>query len=180
MAGDKETGACVMQMEAGLDTGPVLSRVATPIGPEDTAATLHDRLAEQGAPQMVETLTKLDAGEITPEPQPENGVTYASKIDKGEARIDWSLPSDVVDCHIRGLSPFPGAWCEIDGQRVKVLLSQAETGSGDAGTALDDALLIACGSGAVRLLRLQKAGKGPVGVADFLNGTPVPKGTSLT
>lgn len=179
MAGDAETGATVMQMDVGLDTGDVLAEARTPIGPDDTAATLHDRLAEIGAPLMVETLAALDAGRITPCPQSAHGVTYASKIDKAEARIDWSRPASELDCHIRGLSPFPGAWCEIAGERVKVLLCHPADGSGAPGMALDDRVLIACGTGAIRLQRLQRAGKSATDAADFLNGLPVPAGTIL-
>ena len=180
MAGDAETGVGVMQMEAGLDTGPVLAEARTPITPDDTAATLHDRLAEIGAPLMVETLAGLAGGTVTPKPQPEDGVTYAAKILKDEARIGWNRTAAEVDAHIRGLSPFPGAWCEIDGQRVKVLLSQVEDGAGAPGTTLDDALLVACETGAVRLLRLQRAGRGPADAGDFLRGFPIAKGIALS
>ncbi|MEM7189867.1 MAG: methionyl-tRNA formyltransferase [Pseudomonadota bacterium] len=179
MAGDAETGVAVMQMEAGLDTGPVLAEARTPIGSGDTAATLHDRLAEIGATLMVETLTALDAGDVKPAPQPEAGVMYASKIDKAEARIDWTRPAAEVDCHIRGLAPFPGAWCEIGGQRVKLLMSSVEAGSGAPGEALDDRLLIACSQGAVRLKQVQRAGKSAADAATFLQGFPVPEGTML-
>ena len=179
MAGDVETGVAAMQMEAGLDTGPVLAEVRTPIAVDDTAATLHDRLAALGAPLMVETLARLAAGDLVPRPQPACGATYAAKITKDEARIDWTRPAVEVDAHIRGLSPFPGAWGEIAGQRVKVLLSRAEAGSGAAGTALDDALLVACGQGAVRLLRLQRAGRGVAGAQEFLRGFAVPAGARL-
>ena len=180
MAGDRETGVSVMQMEAGLDTGPVLTEARTPIGSEDTAATLHDRLAEIGAPLLVETLPALEAGTITPHPQPVEGVTYSAKITKDEARIDWSRPAAQVDAHIRGLSPFPGAWCEIDGQRIKVLLSRVEQSAGGVGTVLDDALLIGCAEQSVRLLRLQRAGRGAAEAGDFLRGFPVEAGTALT
>lgn len=180
MAGDAETGVAVMQMEAGLDTGPVLAEARTPIGPEDTAATLHDRLAGMGAALMCDTLAEIEAGRAVPPPQPEEGVTYAHKIDKAEARIDWNRPAHEVDWHIRGLSPFPGAWCEISGERVKVLMSRVEDGSGPAGTALDDTLLIACGEGAVRLTRLQRAGKGAADADVFLNGFPVGAGAVLS
>ena len=179
MAGDGETGVCVMQMEAGLDTGPVLARVATPIGPDDTASSLHDRLASLGAPLMATTLSDLDAGLVKAQPQSEVGVTYAAKIDKTEARVDWARSATEVDRLIRGLSPFPGAWCEFGGQRVKLLMSRVEEGSGAPGVALDDRLSVACGSGAVRLLRLQRAGKGPADASAFLNGGAVPAGTIL-
>ncbi|MDE4174152.1 methionyl-tRNA formyltransferase [Phaeobacter sp. PT47_59] len=177
MAGDAETGICIMQMEAGLDTGPVLLRQATPIGAEETTAQLHDRLSDMGAGLIVEALALLP--DLTPDVQPEEGVTYASKIDKGEAQIDWSQPAEEVDRKIRGLSPFPGAWCEVDGQRVKLLASRLADGSGEAGEVLSDSLTVACGSGAVELLRLQRAGKGAQDRDVFLRGFPVAKGTRL-
>lgn len=177
MAGDRETGVCIMQMESGLDTGPVLMRRATEIGAHETTADLHDRLSRMGADLIVEALARLP--ELTPRPQPENGVTYADKIDKSEARIDWSRPAEDVDRQIRGLSPFPGAWTEIQGQRVKVLGSRLGTGRGAAGEVIDDALTVACGSGAVELLRLQRAGKAPQDRESFLRGRPVPRGTRL-
>ena len=179
MAGDTDTGVCVMQMEAGLDTGPVLARQATPIGPEDTAETLHDRLTEIGASLMTKTLVALAADTITAVPQPEAGVTYAAKIDKSEARIDWTRGAADLDAHIRGLSPFPGAWCEIGGERVKLLMARPEDGTGLPGEALDDHLLVACGTGALRLLTLQRAGKGPMDAGTFLRGRPVPSGVRL-
>jgi len=181
MAGDSATGVCVMQMEAGLDTGPVLARKATPIGPEDTAKTLHDRLAGIGAPLMVETLAALAAGEVSPTPQPATGVTIAAKIDKAEARVDWTRNAAALGAQIRGLSPFPGAWCEIGGERVKLLMARPEAGTpgGVPGEVLDDRLLVACGAGAVRLLSLQRAGKGAMDAAAFLQGFPVPCGARL-
>ncbi|MBY8976531.1 methionyl-tRNA formyltransferase [Rhodobacteraceae bacterium NNCM2] len=178
MAGDAESGVCVMQMEAGLDTGPVLAREATPIGAEDTAVTLHDRLAAISARLIVKTLPILD--DLTPEVQAEDGVTYAAKIDKAEARIDWTLPASKLSAHIRGLSPFPGAWCEIGGQRVKVLMAVVEEGAGRPGAVLDDRLLVAAGAGAVRLTRLQPAGKGAMEAAAFLSGRPVKLGEVLS
>jgi methionyl-tRNA formyltransferase len=177
MAGDAETGICIMQMEAGLDTGPVLLRQSTPIGAEETTAGLHDRLSEMGAGLIVEALARLP--ELTPEVQPDEGVTYAAKIDKGEAQVEWSKPAQEVDRKIRGLSPFPGAWCEINGQRVKLLASRLAKGIGEAGEVLDDSLTVACGSGAVELLRLQRAGKGAQDRDVFLRGFPVAKGTRL-
>jgi methionyl-tRNA formyltransferase len=179
MAGDPETGVCVMQMEVGLDTGPVLACEHTPIGPEDTAATLHDRLAKLGAPLMVETLAALEAGEASPTPQPEAGATYAAKIGKPEARIDWNRSATELDAHIRGLSPFPGAWCEVAGERVKLLMVRPVDGSGALGEVLDDRLLVACGSGALRLVTLQRAGKGPMDGDTFLRGFAVPRGARL-
>lgn len=183
MAGDTQTGVCVMRMEAGLDTGPVHACATTPIGPQDTAGTLHDRLSAMGAKLMAETLPRIADGSAPARPQPQDGTTYAAKIDKAEARIDWSRPARDVDRHIRGLSPFPGAWCEADGTRVKLLLCET-AGSNPAGappgTVLDDRLTIACGTGAVRIHRLQRAGKPAGDTADILRGWPVPAGTTLT
>ena len=177
MAGDATTGICIMQMEAGLDTGPVLLREETPIGATETTEALHDRLSEMGARLIVSALATLP--DLTPEVQPEAGVTYASKIDKAEAQIDWRAPAEEVDRKIRGLSPFPGAWFEETGQRIKVLASRLAPGSGAAGAVLDDHLTVACGTGAVELLRLQRAGKGAQDRETFLRGYALPKGTRL-
>lgn len=177
MAGDKETGVSIMQMEAGLDTGPVLLCEAVSIGAEDTAATLHDRLSALGARLIVQALASLDT--LTPQPQPDTGVTYADKIDKAEARIDWTAPAQVVDAHIRGLSPFPGAWTEIGGERVKLLASRLAEGQGTPGEVLDDALTVACGEGAVQILRLQRAGRAAQDADAFLRGMPLPPGTRI-
>ncbi|MEM9045654.1 MAG: methionyl-tRNA formyltransferase [Pseudomonadota bacterium] len=178
MAGDAETGVCVMQMEAGLDTGPVLARQVTPILPDDTALLLHDRLAEISAKLIVDTLLKLDS--LPAAPQDETGVTYAAKIDKSEARIDWTRPAVDLSAHIRGLSPSPGAWCEIDGGRVKVLLAETEAGSGAPGTVLDDRLLIACGEGALRLKQVQPAGKAAMATSAYLSGRSVLSGSVVS
>ncbi len=177
MAGDAETGVCIMQMEAGLDTGPVVLREAIAIGGEETTAHLHDRLSALGATLIVQALDALD--QLTPEPQPETGVTYAAKIDKAEARIDWTRPAAEVDRQIRGLSPFPGAWFEHAGQRIKALGSTLVTGAGAAGEVLDADLHVACGEGAVALTRLQRAGKGAQDVDVFQRGAQVAKGTIL-
>ncbi|WP_407493947.1 methionyl-tRNA formyltransferase [Pseudooceanicola sp. MF1-13] len=177
IAGDGETGVCIMQMEAGLDTGPVLLREALEIGAEETTAELHDRLSVMGARLIVEALAQLD--DLTPEVQPEEGVTYAHKIDKAEARVDWSKPAEEVDRLIRGLSPFPGAWVEVEGERLKLLGSRLADGSGAPGEVLDDALSVACGTGAVQLTRLQRAGKGAQDATEFLRGRAVPKGAVL-
>jgi len=177
MAGDTQTGVCIMQMEKGLDTGPVLLRDETDIMATDTTAVLHDRLSDMGAKLIVKVLDELP--NLTAVVQAEEGVTYAAKIDKAEAKIDWSKPAAEVDRLIRGLSPFPGAWFEVDGQRVKVLNSALAKAQGQAGTVLDDALTIACGDGAVQLLRLQRAGKGAMEATDFLRGMPLPKGRQL-
>jgi methionyl-tRNA formyltransferase len=179
MAGDSETGVQVMRMEEGLDTGPTLATFRTPIAFDDTTGTLHDRLAENGARLMVETLAELERGEAVETPQASEGVTYAHKITAAETRIDWSRPAREIDCMIRGLSPFPGAWCELNGARVKVLQSRLGQGSGAPGEALDDALLIACGAGAVRLLSVQREGRAPLDADAFLRGNPVTAGTRL-
>lgn len=177
MAGDAETGICIMQMEAGLDTGPVLLREATAIGAEETTGQLHDRLSQMGARLITVALSRLD--DLVLEVQPSEAVTYAAKIDKAEAAVDWTRPAVEVDRLIRGLSPFPGAWTEIEGQRVKLLGSRLAEGSGAAGEVLDNTLRITCGTGAVQLLRLQRAGRGAQDTAEFLRGMPVPQGTRL-
>jgi methionyl-tRNA formyltransferase len=183
MAGDAETGVAVMQMEAGLDTGPVLAEARTGIAPEDTAGTLHDRLAAMGAPLMVRTLAALEEGRIVPRPQRSEGVTYAAKIDKADAQIDWTRGSVELDRHIRGLSPAPGAWTEIGAERVRVLMCWPEPGQGASqtppGTTLDDRLLVACGEGALRLARLQRPGRAAADASELLRGFPVPAGTRL-
>lgn len=177
MAGDTETGVCIMQMQEGLDTGPVLLRRATPIGPEETTAQLHDRLSKMGVELIVDTLEQIDT--LVPEPQPEDGVTYAHKIDKSEARVDWARPAVEVDQLIRGLSPFPGAWTMHGEERLKLLSSRVVDGVGQPGEVLDDHLRVACGDGAVELLRLQRAGKGAQDRETFLRGHPIPKGALL-
>lgn len=177
MAGDAETGVCIMQMEAGLDTGPVLLRQATAIGAADTTGALHDRLSLLGASLIVRALGELDV--LTPVAQPEEGVTYAEKIDKSEARVDWNRPAVEVDRQIRGLSPFPGAWTLIGGERVKLLGSVLSNGQGPAGTAIDDAFTIACADGAVTITRAQRAGKAAQDADTFLRGMIVSKGTRL-
>lgn len=179
MAGDVETGVCAMRMTEGLDEGPVYARVSTPIAADETMASLHDRLARLGAELMLDTLGALEAGAATATPQPEAGAVYAKKIDKSEAAIDWTRPAEEIDRQIRALSPTPGAWFLRDGERVKALLGAPERMGaqlGPPGDALDDAGLIACGSGALRLLRLQRAGRGPVDIADYLRGAPLSRG----
>jgi len=171
MAGDAETGISIMQMEAGLDTGPVLLSQAIPIGPEDTTGDLHDSLSRMGARLIVRALSDLD--DLRPVPQPDAGVTYAEKIDKAEARIDWSRPSAGVDRQIRGLSPFPGAWFDTGSERIKVLRSRVAHGSGPAGTVLSDTT-VACGAGAVELTELQRSGKRPMKAEEFLRGMSLP------
>jgi methionyl-tRNA formyltransferase len=171
MAGDAETGVCIMQMEAGLDTGPVLLREARPIGADDTTADLHDRLADLGARMIVTALDRLP--DLIPEEQSEVGVTYAAKIDKSEARVDWTRPANEVDRQIRGLSPFPGAWCEVEGERVKLLRSRLADGAGQPGQVLNG-LTIACGTGAVEITLAQREGKRPMVPEDFLRGFSLP------
>ena len=176
MTGDAETGTAIMQMEAGLDTGPVLAEARTPIGPEDTTGDLHDRLAAMGAALIVDTLARLP---LAARPQPDAGVTYAAKIDKAEARIDWTLPAVQVDRLIRGLSPFPGAWCEIAGERVKLLRSRlADTGAGGPGAGTPGQVLegftIACGDGAIEVTQAQRQGKRPMPAAEILRGLTLP------
>ncbi|MCL4118663.1 UNVERIFIED_CONTAM: hypothetical protein GTU68_052183 [Idotea baltica] len=169
MAGDEQTGVCIMEMEAGLDTGPVLTRTITPISPKDTTALLHDRLSQMGADLIVETLQNFHG--TTAIEQSKVGVTYAKKIAKEEAAINWDQTCEVVDRHIRGLSPFPGAWFEVDGQRIKVLMSEAVEKDGAAGVVLDDnEIIVGCKTGAVKLLILQRAGKGPMDADVFLRG----------
>jgi len=179
MAGDDKTGVCIMQMEAGLDTGPVLARAECAVGPNDTTASLHDALAAMGADLINGVLASFEAGTAQAEAQPEAGVTYARKIDKAEARIDWSMPASVIDRQVRGLFPFPGAWFELDGERIKVLAGAVEAASAEPGVTIDDALLIGCGEGAYRLKRIQRAGKGAVDAEAFLRGKSVSKGTKV-
>ncbi|MEP0563456.1 MAG: methionyl-tRNA formyltransferase, partial [Paracoccaceae bacterium] len=171
MAGDKRTGVGIMQMEAGLDTGPVLLTGETPIGVEETTGDLHDRLAAMGADLITQALSELD--DLSPEPQSEAGVTYASKIDKTEARVDWTKPAIEVDQLIRGLSPFPGAWCEIAGERVKLLRSRLVDASGAPGAHLGG-FRIACGSGAIEVLQAQRQGKRAMAGDEILRGMTLP------
>ncbi|MBK1623133.1 methionyl-tRNA formyltransferase [Afifella marina] len=175
MAGDPETGVMVMRMDEGLDTGPVCLAEKTPIGPDETTGQLHDRLARLGADLMVRALGALERGALTATPQAEEGITYASKIDKSEAKIDWSHPAGEVHNLIRGLSPFPGAWFEIEAggkrERVKVLRSEKAEGSGQPGELLDG-MTIACGEGAVRLVEVQRAGKQAMDANAALRGLP--------
>ncbi|MGF9693536.1 methionyl-tRNA formyltransferase [Rhizobium sp. 0TCS1.26] len=183
MAGDEKTGMMVMQMEKGLDTGPIALTSEVKIEPEMTAGELHDRLMLIGARTMAEAMNRLEAGDLPLTPQPEEGVLYAAKIDKSETRIDFSRPAAKVHNHIRGLSPFPGAWfeAEINGrpERIKVLRSGLADGNGEPGTVLDDQLTVACANGAVRLTRLQKAGGKPLEATDFLRGTPLARGSRI-
>ena len=177
MAGDRRTGAMVMRMDEGLDTGPVALVDEMPIGPDETAGDVHDRMMRLGADLMGRALAALERGSLTFTPQSEEGVTYAKKIEKAETRIDFSRPAAEVHNHIRGLSPFPGAWFEIEAggkpTRVKALRLTLATGSGAPGTVLDDQLTIACGEGAVRLMSVQREGRGATDGAAFLRGATV-------
>ena len=181
MAGDEQSGVQVMRMTEGLDEGPVLAGAVLDIGPLETAGTLHDRMMAAGADLLVATLADIAAGRAVERPQSEDGATYARKIRTKEARLDWTKPAVDLDRKIRGLSPFPGAWFELVTDkgpvRVKALLSRAENGDGEPGDVLDDALLVATGDGAVRLLKVQREGKGAQDAEVFLRGTPVTPGT---
>jgi len=180
MAGDAESGVTIMQMDEGLDTGAMAMTERIPIQADMTAGDLHDALARLGADLMLRALVAAERGSLTLTPQPDAGVTYATKISKDETRIDWSKPWQQVHDHIRGLSPFPGAWFEFGGVRVKVLRSTKGEGSGAPGTVLDEALTIACGTGAVRLCQVQRAGKQPMAAEEFLRGTNVEAGARLS
>lgn len=176
MAGDAETGVCIMQMEAGLDTGPVLLRKRVAIGTEDTTQDLHDRLSALGAVAITEALDRLP--DLVAEVQPDEGVTYAHKIDKAEARVDWALPAEQIDRQIRGLSPFPGAWTILHGKRLKLLRCRVAEGSGQPGEVLDG-LIIACGEGAIEVTEAQIEGRGRQDAETFLRGNPLDPGTVL-
>lgn len=183
MAGDQETGVEVMHMAEGLDTGPVALTARVAIGPDETSGHLRERLSVLGADLMAEALTQLEAGTLPSISQSDEGVLYAAKIQKAETRIDWSKPAADVHNHIRGLSPAPGAWCEMPIgsklERVKILATTLAEGSGQPGEVLDGALTIACGSGAIRLVTLQKAGGKPVDTTAFTRGTALAVGTIL-
>lgn len=183
MAGDSETGMMIMRMEEGLDTGPVALVEKCAIAPDMTAGELHDRLMARGASLMVEALAQLGINCLTFTPQAAEGVTYARKIDKSETRVDWTRPSGEVHNHIRGLSPFPGAWCEVEiggrMERLKLLRSTLSDGVGESGGILDDRLTVACGSGAVRLVEVQRAGGRPAAAQEFLRGAKIAKGMKL-
>lgn len=183
MAGDAETGVMTMQMDQGLDTGPILMTARTAIQPNETSGELFVRLSKLGPPLLIETLARLEEGTITVTSQPAAGITYAAKIDKAESRIDFTKSARDVHNLIRGLSPFPGAYLEltVEGrvERLKVLRSEIAAGAGAPGEVLDDALAVACGDGAVRLLEVQRAGRKVQAAAELLRGLPLPKGTVL-
>jgi len=177
LAGDRQTGISIMRMEAGLDTGPVLLAEAVPIGPQDTAGELHDRLAGLGARLIVKALAGLEG--LVPQPQPEAGVTYAEKIAKAEARVDWTRPAAEVDRLVRALSPHPGAWCDAGGERLKLLGSRLATGKGAPGEVIGLPLRVACGEGAIEITRAQRPGRAAAAVEALLRGFALPPGTRL-
>ena len=179
MAGDGASGVTIMQMDEGLDTGAMVTAESVAIGADMTAGELHDELAKLGSALMVRALAEIKRGAVMPKRQPAQGVTYAEKISNAETRIDWTKPWKQVHDHIRGLSPFPGAWFEFGGVRVKALRSTKGEGKGVAGTVLDGSLTIACGDGAVRLTQVQRAGKQPMSAEEFLRGTKVETGAQL-
>ncbi|MDE2465356.1 MAG: methionyl-tRNA formyltransferase [Alphaproteobacteria bacterium] len=178
MAGDAQTGVMVMRMDEGLDTGPILMAERVPIG-HKTFGELHDELARLGADLMVRALAALERGSIVAQPQPGDGITYAHKIQKDEARIDWTKSASELDCLIRALSPAPGAWCEVNGARLKILYAEPVAGSGPPGSVLDGQLTVACGQGALRLRRVQRAGRAPMTAEDLLRGFALGPGERL-
>lgn len=178
MAGDEETGVMVMRMEEGLDTGPVLMAERVRIG-RNTTGELHDELAQLGADLMARALSALERGSIAEHAQAGEGITYAKKIAKDESRIDWAKSAREIDCFVRGLSPSPGAWCETKGERLKILYAVPVDGRGAPGEVLDGEPTIACGEGALKLLRLQRAGRAPMEAHEFLRGFPLQKGDRL-
>jgi methionyl-tRNA formyltransferase len=183
MAGDSESGVTVMKMDEGLDTGPMATPQRLPISPDMTAGDLHDALAPLGAKAMADALAELERGTLALTPQPQAGVTYAAKIDKGETRVDWTKPWKAVHDHVRGLSPFPGAWSEIEVDRrpvrIKLLRTTKGEGSGPPGSVLDDKLTVACGEGALRIVELQRAGRAAMTADEFLRGTSLAAGARL-
>ena len=178
-AGDDETGVTIMQMDAGLDTGPMLLTGRTRIGPATTGQTLHDTLSALGAELIVDALARLERGALPATPQPETGATYAKKLSREEARIDWTLPAAALERRIRAFTPWPGSWFEHGGQRIKVIAASVAAGAGAPGTVLDGQLTVACGSGALRIGRLQREGKAAADAEAFLRGFEVPPGTVL-
>lgn len=179
LAGDLETGICIMRMDAGFDTGPVLMRQSLPIGPEATAGILHDRLAELGARMMLETIEKIH--ELKAIPQPDDGVTYAKKIEREESRIDWNRPACEIERLVRAMAPHPGAWFAYAGERFKLLKAEAvEERKGTPGTLLDTHLTVACAENALRILSIQRQGKAAMDAGAFLRGCALSPGTVLT
>jgi methionyl-tRNA formyltransferase len=178
-AGDSKTAIEIMAMDIGLDTGDIYIKEDLEILPSDTYGTLSEKCANIGARLLVEILPKIVSGELKPLPQIEDGLIYAQKITKEEARIDWTQPAKVIDCKIRGFSPLPCAWAMLDGARHKILMSELFDGKGNAGVALDDNLAIACGDGAIRILRLQREGKPAMNANDYLRAFPINKGAGF-
>lgn len=180
LAGDERFGATVMQMDAGLDTGPILLEDEVAVGPRPTAGMVHDALADRGAALMVQALRGLAAGTLTPRPQPPVGATYAKKITNDEARIDWTRPAAEIDAKVRGFAPAPGAFFEVEGKRVRVLEADVVADAhGEPGTVLDARPVVACGNGGVRLIRVQREGKKPMTALELLRGFSLPPGTRL-
>jgi methionyl-tRNA formyltransferase len=179
LAGDRETGVTVIQMEPSLDTGPILAMQRVPITVASTAASLHDTLAELAASMVGPAVDDLASGRATPRPQPQEGVTYARKIDKSEARLDWTRPAALLERQLRALNPWPGCWTEIEGQRLLVLEGEVTADSGDPGEVLDSRLTVGCGEGALRLTRLQRAGGKPMAADAFVRGFHLPVGARL-
>ena len=179
LAGDRISGVTIMRMDAGLDTGPMLLRESVTIGPKTNAGRLHDELSSMGARMIVEALARLEAARLEETPQAEEGVTYAAKIDKAETRIDWTRPAAEIERRLRAFAPAPGAWFELDGERIRVLAGTVTGERGEPGTVLDDTLTVACGEGAIRLEVVQRAGKGAMEAAAFLRGRAVPVGIEL-
>ena len=179
LAGDAETGVTIMQMDEGLDTGPMLLAARIPITATTTAETLHDDLAALGARLITDALEQAETGALNATPQPDDGATYAKKLDRGESRVDWAEPADLIERKTRALNPWPGVWFDVNGARVKLLSGDVVAGNGVPGTVLDDDMAIACGKGAFRPARLQREGRRPAERAAFLRGNPLPKGTRL-
>jgi methionyl-tRNA formyltransferase len=183
LAGDRETGVTIMQMDQGLDTGPILLQEAVPIGPATTAAELHDELATRGTRMMVEALAGLEEGRLVARPQPAEGASYAAKLERAEGRLDWRRPAAELERRVRALNPWPGAFAELPGrkgvERIKVLAAEVTEGSAAPGERLDDRLTIACGAGALRLIEVQRAGKAAMTAEAFLRGFPLPPGARL-
>ncbi len=179
LAGDRISGVTIMRMDEGLDTGPMLLKESVAIGPKTDAGRLHDEVAAMGARMIVEALAKLQAGKLEETRQPDEGVTYAAKIDKAETRIDWARPAAEIERQLRAFAPAPGAWFELEEERIRALAGTVTGDRGAPGTVLDDTLTVACGEGAIRLEVVQRGGKGAMEAAAFLRGRPVPAGTKL-
>jgi methionyl-tRNA formyltransferase len=174
LAGDAESGITIMQMDEGLDTGAMLLKQALPIAADETGASLHDKLAALGAGMIVDALARLEAGRLPPTPQPVEGVTYAAKLTRDDGRLDWAKPAAALERQVRALTPWPGAWFETGGERIKVLAAALGSGRGTPGAVIGPGLTIACGEGALRLTRVQRAGRGAMDDAAFLRGATLP------